>query len=375
MIIQKTIKFKVNSKDIKYYNNLGYNINSCVEIEIPITDLQKGSSREIDVKCDICGIEKKLSYKTYNINIKNSNIYCCCEKCANAKREKTNIEKYGTKYQVETINFKFKSKKTKIKKYNDENFTNRDKYIQTCIERYDVINTFQSEKVKEKSKITKKERYGDEKFVNCDKARKTKKERYDDEYYNNNEKCVKTCLDRYGVQNTLMLLTKDERTNNIKEWFKNNPNEIEKRKIWMASDEFKQKSIETCLDKYGVRHVMHIDSVVLKNHISGYWMKKYKDTNLYYRGTYELDFLTKYNDKIDIKNCKSIDYMFDGKSRKYFPDFFIESLNLLIEIKSTYTYEISLDLNDKKHEASINCGYNHIFIVDKDYKEFESFLK
>ena len=166
MIIQKTIKFKVNSKDIKYYNNLGYNINSCVEIEIPIIDLQKGSCRKIKVKCDICDDEKMLSYAMYNMNIKKTNIYCCCEKCANIKREKTNIKKYGKKYQVETDNFKIKSKKTKLEKYNDEGYTNREKYIETCEKKYNCINVFQTDEVKEKLRITKKEKYDNESYNN-----------------------------------------------------------------------------------------------------------------------------------------------------------------------------------------------------------------
>ena len=190
------------------------------------------------------------------------------------KTRKNYIEKYGKKYQVETENFKVKSKKTKIEKYNDENFTNRDKYVQTCIERYDVINTFQSEKTKEKSKITKKEKYNNENFTNFNKMKNTKKERYDDSNYNNHEKYIKTCLEKYNVETTFLLISKEDICRNTKEWFKNNPNEIEKRRIWMASDDFKQKSIDTCLEKYGVRHNMHVDSIVFKNQISGYFLKK-----------------------------------------------------------------------------------------------------
>jgi hypothetical protein len=375
MIIQKTIKFKVNSKDIKYYNNLGYNINSCVEIEIPIIDLQKGSCRKIKVKCDICDDEKMLSYAMYNMNIKKTNIYCCCEKCANIKREKTNIKKYGKKYQVETDNFKIKSKKTKLEKYNDEGYTNREKYIETCEKKYNCINVFQTDEVKEKLRITKKEKYDNESYNNYNKIKLTKKEKYNDENYNNHEKYVETCLEKYNVDNTLSLINKEDRINNIKEWFKNNPEERIKRKIWMASDKFKQKSKKTCVERYGVDHPMHLDSVVLKNHISGYWLKKYKDTELYYRGTYELNFLDKYYNKIDINNCKSLYYIFNNKKRKYYPDFFIESLNLIIEIKSTYTYNKFLEMNLEKQAESIRSGFNFIFIIDKHYTEFENCLK
>jgi hypothetical protein len=382
MIIQKTIKFKVNSKDIKYYNNLGYNINSCAEIEIPIIDLQKGSSRKIEAVCDICGNKKNISYKDYNINIKKTNIYCCCSRCANIKREKTNIEKYGKKYQVETNNFKIKSKQTKIKKYGDENYTNRIKYKKTCQKKYNCENVFEIEEVKIKLKKTKLERYNNENFTNREKAITTNLKKYGKKYYNNHEKAIKTNLEKYGVKSIFELLyhNKFHNYNNlynfdIKNWFKNNPDEIKKRQIWMSSDEFKQKSKKTCNEKYGVSHPMHIDSVVLKNHISGYWLKKYKETELYYRGTYEYDFLDKYYNKIGIKNCDSLYYTFDNKKRKYYPDFFIERLNLIVEIKSTYTYNRCLELNLEKKSQCIKNGFNYIFIIDKNYTEFEKFLK
>jgi Mor family transcriptional regulator len=60
--------------------------------------------------------------------------------------------------------------------------------------------------------------------------------------------------------------------------------------------------------------------------------------------------------------------------RKYFPDFYIPKLNLIIEIKSTYTLEKQKELNIKKFEAA-KKNYNFICIVDKNYKEFNILLK
>ena len=71
---------------------------------------------------------------------------------------------------------------------------------------------------------------------------------------------------------------------------------------------------------------------------------------------------------IVIENFKgTIDYFFDGKNRKYFPDFFIKKLNLVIEIKSTYTYECEKDQNEAKKEATINNGFNFKFLINKNY--------
>ena len=109
-----------------------------------------------------------------------------------------------------------------------------------------------------------------------------------------------------------------------------------------------------------------------KQRISSYKTEKYK--NLFYKGTYELDFLINFFDKIEIKKPKSIDYFFENKKRKYYPDFYIPSLNLLIEIKSSYTYNCNIDMNEIKRKSSVEKGYNFLFIIDKDYEEFKTFV-
>lgn len=72
---------------------------------------------------------------------------------------------------------------------------------------------------------------------------------------------------------------------------------------------------------------------------------------------------------------KFIKYVFNGKNKKYFPDFYLKHKNLIIEIKSTYTYNLHLELNQAKHNSCIEQGYNHEFIIDKDYSKLCSFLK
>lgn len=49
---------------------------------------------------------------------------------------------------------------TKVLKYGDASYNNREKAIQTTLERYGVENPFQSEKVKQKIRNTNKQRYG-----------------------------------------------------------------------------------------------------------------------------------------------------------------------------------------------------------------------
>jgi very-short-patch-repair endonuclease len=59
----------------------------------------------------------------------------------------------------------------------------------------------------------------------------------------------------------------------------------------------------------------------------------------------------------------------------YFPDFYIEKLNLIIEIKSEYYYYLNLEKNIAKEKACLEQGYKYILIIDKNYKEFENTIK
>jgi len=52
------------------------------------------------------------------------------------------------------------------------------------------------------------------------------------------------------------------------------------------------------------------------------------------------------------------------------PDYYLPDYNLIVEIKSSYTYNYDIEKNEAKKKASLENGYNFIFIIDKDYTEF-----
>ena len=64
-----------------------------------------------------------------------------------------------------------------------------------------------------------------------------------------------------------------------------------------------------------------------------------------------------------------INLFFDNKNKIYFSDFYLENKNLIIEIKSSYTFNVDLKKNLAKQNACIEQGYNFIFIIDKNYDE------
>jgi hypothetical protein len=55
-------------------------------------------------------------------------------------------------------------------------------------------------------------------------------------------------------------------------------------------------------------------------------------------------------------------------------DFYIPSLNLIVEIKNSHLAEINKEGIEAKKQATIAAGFNYIMIIDKDYTVFELFL-
>jgi len=213
--------------------------------------------------------------------------------------------------ETEFLNFNDGYKKNCSQKCKSE------KRKQTCFKKYNVEFSWQSKEFKEKSKQTRKEKYGDENYVNIKKCKETKKERYGDENYNNIEKYIKTCLKLYGVRNVIQ------------------------------SDEIFKRALK-----------------------SGFKIKYYKNTNIYYRGSYELDFLDKYLSLFpDIINAPSIKYKLNKNNKIYFPDFYIPSLNLIIEIKSMFWLKHHENLIEAKEKATIANGFNYLMILDKKYPD------
>jgi hypothetical protein len=213
------------------------------------------------------------------------------------------------------------------------------------LEKYGVENVFQSDNIKEKSKKTKKERYGNENYLNIEKSKQTCIKKYGEEYAIRNaevyNKMKLTNLEKYGVENVFQ------------------------------SDNIKEKSKKTSLLHYGVEYPSQNAYIHKKQQISGFRLKQFRDTNIYYRGLYELDFLNKYyNIFPDIINGPTIRYVFESKTRIYFPDFYIPSLNLIIEIKYSYYAKRDKKQIAAKKNSVILSGFKYIMIVDKNYSKF-----
>lgn len=112
------------------------------------------------------------------------------------KIRETKIQKYGEDFQNQ---FEAKSKNTLISKYGvPYSIPGHEKMKQTNLQRYGVENYVQSDECKRISREKQYEKYGG--FFNPEKSAETKLERYGDINYNNREKAKATMLDKYGVE-------------------------------------------------------------------------------------------------------------------------------------------------------------------------------
>jgi uncharacterized alkaline shock family protein YloU len=145
------------------------------------------------------------------------------------------------------------------------------------IKKYGVKNVFMNEQIKEKIKKTNMKKYG---VDNPFKSEEIK------------EKIKKTNMKKYGVNYPSQ--SKDIQ-NKIKQSFKNH---------------------------YGVEYALQNKKLHEQQLKSSYYSKKYKDTDINYRASYELDFLEKFYDKYpDIQNASPIKYEFLGKKKYIFQIF------------------------------------------------------
>lgn len=128
-------------------------------------------------------------------------------------------------------------------------------------------------------------------------------------------------------------------------------------------EETKVKSRKTCKEKYGVEHCMQNPEIFHKARRKCYNNKRkatYKGYTWIIEGYENFcleDLLQDYHPS-DIKTGKdvpSIDYILNGKQRVWHPDFYIPSVNLIIEVKSTYTYDCAIKATTAKIKQ---CPYN-----------------
>jgi hypothetical protein len=379
-------------KDINFFSWHLKNIHELSSEEYYLKYILKQSKKP---KCLNCGKESKFR------KLGNGYTKYCNQKCQqqyfsknphiqkeiNENIKKSNFKKHGVEHisQLQEIKEKIKEtyKKTMQEQYGVDNYfqTNefKQQYKKTCLKKYNTEYPSQNETIKEKTKLTLLKKYGKEYYSQTNKFKQQYK---------------KTCLEKYGTEyytQSKNYLNKSQITN-FKKSKEEKDQKIKKIKqtclekydcIAPAQNkEIQEKIKQTCLDKYGTENVMH------SKEIQKIWQKnifKRKEyllpSNEYIKlQGYEpktLDVILQYTDVFDINfNPKPILYYYKNKKHYYFPDFYIISLNLIIETKSTWILnEQGKEKNNAKFEACKNNGFNFLLVLDNNHEELHNLLK
>ena len=206
--------------------------------------------------------------------------------------------------------------------WNKENLKQRtNSYKNNLMKKYGVENIFQLNTIKSKIKDDLMKNYGVDNPMKLntikEKGLQTKQIRYGNKNYNNLEKYRKTMLSKYGVTSPV----------HIKGWFEKWTKSGVKRKPYILPSG-KTVMIQGYEDK-----------------ALNLLLKEYKEEEIF-------------QGKLPI-----IEYIEDGVKRKFYPDFYIQKENLIIEIKSQFTFDRWVKKNIAKIKACENDGFNIEFWI------------
>ncbi len=182
------------------------------------------------------------------------------------------------------------------------------------------------------------------------------------------EKVKLTTLENFGVTCSLA-------SEKVKE--KSKITNLQKRGVEysLQSKEVWYKIKSTCLKKYGFENVMQNPEVAERNLKSCLNPKNYTlpDGNIIkYQGYENLAFDILFNEwnlspkDIIVERTKvpEIWWIDDShKKRRYYTDIYIPFENLIIEVKSTWTYEIEKRITQQKLLAAKDLGYNTLLWI------------
>jgi hypothetical protein len=314
-----------------------------------------------------------------------------CEKCTRTNwtqnTKETNMERYGVTCSVHDPAIQQKSKETIMKHYGVEHVFQSEEVRQqinkTILEKYGVTHIMHHEGIKQKQKDNNMERYGVEYSTQReevkDKMKATNLQRYGVEHYSQTaemkEKIIKTTLKRHGVEHYSKTDAYKEKIlkTNMERYGVSNSNKTK---------ETRDKIKATCIERYGVEHPSQYQEIMEKAQKNAKKYKEYKMPSGTIRKVqgyepFALNGLVKIYQEDDIitdrKEIPRITYIINDKKKYYFPDIFIKSINTIIEVKSTWTYNSKIDNIHEKENATKMAGYNYeIWIFDRKGNKIET---
>jgi hypothetical protein len=180
---------------------------------------------------------------------------------------------------------------------------------------------------------------------------------------------IENGVDFRGIDKMYTHIVKEQVANTIKERFGG----WKERNIYL-NKKFQEKHGE------GLTGAMQVPDMFYKQQKNGHKLKSITidDIEIFYRG-YELKAVYKLLEEgyiisdlnLSVGN-PTINYIFEGKNKKYYPDIYIQKDNKIIEVKSLWTYTNNLNKNLAKERAVLNLGYDfEFYIMDKNGNRLE----
>ena len=347
----------------------------------------------------ICEVGHRWMMRPLKLN--GANRWCPDPKCIKKRKTQTCMANNGVEYPFQSEEIRKKSEQTCTKKYGVKNCMQsaevRETFKQTCIANHGVDNPMKSEVIKAKSRATCMEKYGSEFVFQVAEIRAKGVQTWIVNYGFDHpmksddvkEKVKATTMANYGVENSMQseIVKQKARATCLEhfgtehymqsEEYRRNCLEKYGTEHLMKSEEIKERGVQTCLRKYGVKYPTQCPEIYSKAQQSAFQSKEYifpsgRETEVQGYEDIAIDNLLEIYEEDDIQtwaeNHLIITYYIDDEKHVYYPDILIESENMIVEVKSTYTYEIAKERNELKARACIEQGYKfQFYIIDKKF--------
>ena len=269
------------------------------------------------------------------------------------KKEQTCLERYGVINPISLPEFVEKKQQTEIARHGSlrSGFDHRRELLRKL---FGVENVFQLPGMGQRIQQTIRAKYGQH-YSKNQEWRDRYKEETGYEHSRQNPayeaKRAATCVARYGVVGPY------------------------------ENEEVRARGRRTNLEKFGVAHPMQSPKFYYTQLKAGYTRKPFtfpSGRTIQVQG-YEPQVIQELLDSgvpesniLTGIDCPSFFYNFEGKLHRYYPDILIKSQNLIIEVKSVYTYQKTLVMNQAKAMAVVEAGYNFEFRIKHPQRLFET---
>ena len=323
-----TVRCQICQKTVSSYKGLGVHLKNQHPSQAGEAYYLRYLTNGLEVgTCAHC-----LTTPTVYINLVKGYHRFCSVRCARtspeviARREETNLRRHGVTYYTKSPRFQEQAKGTRQDRYGDPNYNNLALQQETMLARHGKVHNWSGESGTRSCDLTKLERYGSLTYSNQEQGKATRLRLYGDEHFNR-AACRATNLERYGV-----------------EWPLQNATILAKNRKYRSYP-----------------YTMPSGNTV---QVQGY-------------ERYALDWVLQRYDESDLRVTKGdvprFNYVLDGRPHYYFPDIYVVSTKLVVEVKSNYTLQLHPKTVRAKMLAVLQAGFKHMIIVVSIVKNAPSY--